>query len=222
MITPEVKSRALADVGDAFAHFVNEARNFAFMVNGDWPRDDDFTFAHEEIAGEGDDVRQEVDKKYAAQPDVVIDEADHGAGDEPSALEACEDEAVGVSEAGFRREFLDEGVHGGPEHPEAGGDQHAHEVDLPERGFAEQGEHGDGQHDEAAGGVEEHDEMAAVLAVNDYAAEGKKQHGRDGLKHEHEAERGFRVCPLEHKPGDAGGVQATANHRDKVGGENQA
>ena len=153
---------------------------------------------------------------------MVVHEADERAGDEPSALNAGQKKSIRLHELTFRREFLDERGDGGPEHPEAGGDEGVHQIELPDLHAVAKREDGDGHNDHGAHGVEPHDEAAAIFAINDDAGEGKHEHGGNGLQNGEGAERHFRVRGFEDVPGDRGRVHPAAQHGDHVGGKDEA
>src|ERR1700722_20546159 len=111
---------------------------------------------------------------------MVVHERDNGAGDEPSALHAGEEESVRLNEFAFGREFLNERSDCGPEHPEAGGDERVHQIKFPDFYPVLEGEDGDGGDDDGANGVEEHDQTAAIFAVDDDAGEGQNHYGGQG------------------------------------------
>src|SRR5215469_17912425 len=77
------------------------------------------SFANKQITGEGDDVAGKINEQNSAEADRVVDKADHGTGNEPSALESSEQKAVGGDKMRFRSQLLDQRGDGGPEHPEA-------------------------------------------------------------------------------------------------------
>src|SRR5262249_31062477 len=105
---------------------MQEARDLALMLDGGRHAYDVASLADEEIAGEGYDVTDEVQKQHSAQADVVVHKADNCPGNQPPTLKAGQQKAVGLYEFLTWREFLDQGGHGGPEHPEPGSDQDAH------------------------------------------------------------------------------------------------
>jgi hypothetical protein len=178
--------------------------------------------AHKQVAEERSRIGGAVDEQHAAQSNVVVNESHQRPGHQPSTLHHGQQEGVGVDKLGFRGHFLDEGGDGGPEHPEAGGDQHAHQVELPGVDGAAQREHGDRQHHGAPAQVEQHHQMAAVLAIDDDAGEGQHEHaGKRGQYHQ-DAEVHFRVRLLQDGPGDGGGVHAAAQHGNHIGGEDEA
>ena len=144
------------------------------------------------------------------------------AGDEPSALHAREQKSIRLHEFAFGREFLDERGDGGPEHPEAGGDEGVHQIQLPDLHAMLKGEDGHDHNDHGAHGIQPHDQAAAVFAVDDDAGEGKHEHGGDGLQNGEGAERHFRVRGLQDVPGDGGGIHPAAQHGDHVGGKDEA
>ncbi len=123
-------------------------------------------FAHREVAEKRHDVGGNVDQQNAAQTDVVVHEADDRTGDEPSALHPCQQKRVRVHEPVLRGQFLNEGGDSRPEHPEPGGDQRVHQVELPDLHAVPEGEDGHGHDDHGAQGVEPHDQAPAVFAVN--------------------------------------------------------
>ena len=140
------------------------------------------SFADVVITNERDHVGGEVNHQYPAQPDVIVDEAHERAGDEPSPLEAGHQERVGVNVLIGRGDLLQQGVHGGPEHPEAGGNQREHGIQVPGLDGSARGEDGDHQGDAAAEKIEQQDQMPAVFAINHHAREGKQQHRGNSLQ----------------------------------------
>src|SRR5271169_1065597 len=103
----------VAEKVQAFAHFVPEAPELRLSsenVSAQFFRTqhDVASLAHGEIAEERDHVGGNVDQQHAAEADVVVHEADDGAGDEPSTLHARQKKSIRLYELAFGREFLDE------------------------------------------------------------------------------------------------------------------
>ena len=177
--------------------------------------------AHREIAEEGDPVRREIDEQNAAQADVVIDEPDNRAGNQPASLDAGQQKGVGIDEFFPRSQLLDEGGDGRPEHPETRRHQHVHQVEFPDFHFAGIGQQGHDHDDQGARGIEDHDQAAAIFAVDEDAGEGEHQHGGDRLQNGEGAESGCGVRGLQNVPGDGGRVHAAAQHGDQIGAEDE-
>ena len=152
---------------------------------------------------------------------MVVHEAHQRAGNEPSSLNPGQEKSIRLHELTFGREFLDEGRDGWPEHPEAGGDQGIHQIELPDLDAMPKREDGHRDDDRGAHSVEPHDQAAAIFAVNNHAGEGKHQHGRNGLQNGEGAERHLRVRGFEDVPGDGGRVHPAAQHGDHVGGKDE-
>ncbi len=152
---------------------------------------------------------------------MVVHESDDRSGDEPSSLNSCEKKRIRLNKFTFGCEFLDECSDGWPEHPEAGGDERIHQVELPDLHAMLEREDSHGHDDRGAHAIEPHDQDAAIFPVNEDAGERKHQHGGNGLQNGEGAERHFRVRGLEDVPGNGGRVHAAAQHGDHVGGENE-
>ena len=180
------------------------------------------SLAHGEIAQERNHVGGDIDQEHAAEADVVVHEADERAGDEPSSLHAREKKSIRLHELAFGREFLNECGDGRPEHPETGGDESIHQIELPDLHAMLKGEDAHGHNDDGAHGIEPHDEAAAIFAVDNDAGEGKHQHGGNGLQNGEGAESHFRMRGFEDVPGDRGRVHPAAQHGDHVGGKDEA
>ncbi len=89
-----------------------------------WARGRDVTFAQKEQAIGGDEVGEAVDEENSGDADVIVDEADEGAGEEHAALHADQHGGVGSGELAWRNDFLHQCVDVGPIHRGAGaGDQ---------------------------------------------------------------------------------------------------
>src|SRR5215470_87121 len=125
--------RTQFDIGDAFPQFMKEPADCAVVPRWRSHADNVASFAHKKVAEERYDVAGKVDKQNSAQADRVVDKADHGSRYQPATLETGNQETVGVHKVRLRGKFLNEGVDGGPEHPETGCDQYAHQINLPER-----------------------------------------------------------------------------------------
>ena len=177
--------------------------------------------AHREIAEEGDPVGREIDEQNAAQADVVIDESDDRAGNQPASLDAGQQKSVGIDEFFPGSQLLDEGGDGRPEHPETRRHQHVHQVEFPDFHFAGIGQQGHDHDDQGARGIEDHDQAAAIFAVDEDAGEGEHQHGGDRLQNGEGAEGDFGVRGLQNVPGDGGRVHAAAQHGDQIGAEDE-
>src|SRR5579872_1695377 len=115
----------MLEIPEAFAQFMKVESNRMCI----WRRRSlrralhgDSSFANEEVAGDRDQIGTEIEKKHATEMNMVVDEADDGAGDEPSTLNSSHEKVAGRNILRFRREFLNERSHGWPEHPEAGSD----------------------------------------------------------------------------------------------------
>src|SRR5258708_3412745 len=120
----------------SFAHLAAEALELSFsskqigaQLLG--PQHNMASLAHRGIAQECNPVGGNVAPQRAVEADMVVHEADDGAGDEPSSLHARQKKCVRLHELAFGREFLNESGNGRPKHPEARGDQRIHEVELP-------------------------------------------------------------------------------------------
>src|SRR5258706_8211502 len=169
---------------------------------------------HGEIAKERNHVCGDVDQKHAAEADVVVHEADDRTGDEPSSLDAGQKKSIRLHELAFGREFLDEGGDGRPEHPEAGGDERVHQIELPNLYSMPKREDGYGHDDHGAQGVEPHNQAAAIFAVYQDAGEGKHEHGGDWLRKGQGGESPFRVRWPQAVPVDSRPVYPTTQTRN--------
>src|SRR5258706_3780463 len=216
----------VAEKNQSFAHLANKAldgsfRSFKIMLQFRCPRHD-AALAYGEIAQERNDVGADVDQEHTAEADVFVYESDNRAGNHPSALHASQQERVRRHELAFGREFLDERGDGRPEHPEAGGDQRVHQIELPDLNAAAKGQYRDHENDDGARGVEHHDQSTAVFAVNDYAREWQHEHGGERLQNSERAQRHLRMRSLQNRPRDGSGVHAAAQHGDHVGRKNES
>ena len=128
---------------------------------------------------------------------------------------------IRLHELTFGRELLDQRRDGWPEHPEAGGDQRVHQIELPDLHAMAKREDRYGYDDHGAHGVEPHDQAAAIFAVDKDSGEGKHEHGGNGLQNGEGAERHFRVRGFEDVPGHGGRVHPAAQHGDHVGGKDE-
>src|SRR6202453_1525231 len=209
------------------AHIAPEALELSFSsenIGAQFLRAQNYvaSFAHREIAAERNHVGGNIDQQNATETDVVVHESDEGAGDEPSSLNAGQKKRVGLHELALGREFLNQRGDGWPEHPETGGDEGVHQVELPHLHPMLEREDGDGHDDQGADGVEPHDQAAAIFAINDYASEGKHEHGGNGLQNGEGTERHFRVGGFQNVPGNRGRIHPAAQHGDHVGGKDKA
>src|SRR5579864_2833993 len=102
---------------------------------------------------------------------MVVHEADDRAGNQPSSLHACEQESIRLHELTFGCEFLNERGDGGPEHPEASGDESVHQVELPDLDAMSKREDGHANDNDSAHSVKPHDQAAAIFTINDDAGE---------------------------------------------------
>ena len=152
---------------------------------------------------------------------MVVHEADDRAGDEPSSLNSGQEKSIRLHELAFGREFLDQRGDGRPEHPEAGGDESVHQIELPELHAMPKCENGHGHDDDGTHGIEPHDQAAAIFTVDQDAGEREHEHGWNGLQNGEGAERHFRVRGFEDVPGDGGRIHAAAQHGDHVGGKDE-
>jgi hypothetical protein len=152
---------------------------------------------------------------------VVVDESNDGAGHQPAPLNSCQQEGIGFNELALGCEFLDECCDGRPEHPEARGDQHVHQVELSDLDSVPERENRDCHDDDGAGGVENHDEAATVLAVDDDSGEGEHQHRRQRLQDREGAQSQLRMSCLEDVPGDGSRIHPATQHRNDIGQQNE-
>ena len=180
------------------------------------------SLTHREVTAERDHIGGNVDQQHTAEADVVVHKADDGAGNQPSSLHASQQERIGLHERPLRCEFLNQRGDGRPEHPETGGHQRVHQIELPDLHVVPKRENGDGYDDDRAHGVEPHDEAAPVFAIDQDAGEGKHEHGGQRLQHRELSQRHLRVRGLQNVPGDRGRVHPAAQHRDHVGREHKA
>jgi hypothetical protein len=127
-----------------------------------------------------------------------------------------------VHEPVLGRQFLNESGDGRPEHPETGGDQRIHQVELPDLHAMPEREDGHRHNDHGAHGVEPHHQPPAVFAVNDNAGEGQHEHGGNGLQNNQRAQGLFGVRGLQDVPGDGGRVHPAAQHGNQVGRKDEA
>jgi hypothetical protein len=174
------------------------------------------TFSHEGVTENRKTVRSEIDKQNSAESDVVINEADDGSGDQPSALKTRQQRGIRVREFGVGRKFLQERGDRGPEHPEARRNQNVHDEDVPDLDVVRCGQDGDRENDHSARSVEHHAEMATVFAIDDDSAEGQQEQRRDNLAYDEQSELLLGVSGLQDEPDDGGGIHAAAYHRDEV------
>ena len=167
----------------------------------------------------GDEVGGAIDTKNSGDADVIIDEADEGAGKEHAGLHADENRGIGAGELAGRNDFLDEGVHVGPVHGRTGASDQGHQIEMPELQVAAPGDVGDGENGESTGDVEKDAEVATVEAINENAAEERNDEARkrddDDLPADgHGGMRGGHDVPAH-----ADEVHAAAEERNEHRGE---
>ena len=213
--------RTLPDIGNAFAQFVGEAGKLAFMDGLRGDAHGVASSADEQIAGEREHVAGEIEKEHAAQANGVVNKSHDGAGDQPAALHSGDEKAVGLQKCGFRCEFLNQRRDCGPEHPEAGGHQNAHQINFPQRRHSAIREYGHGKNDQCAAGVEGHHQPPAVFTINHHACEGKHQQSGNGLQHEQRAQSDLGVGGLQDVPGHGSRIHSAAHHGDEIGREDE-
>ena len=162
------------------------------------------SFTHCEVAEKRHDIGRNVDQQNAAQPDVVVHEADDGACEEPSTLHTGHQKSIGMHEPVFRREFLNERGDRRPEHPEAGSDQCVHQIEFPDLHAMQEREDSDRHDNHGAQRIEPHHQAPAVFPVDNYAGERQHEHGGNGLQNHQHSQRLFGVRGLQNVPGHGG------------------
>ena len=112
--------------------------------------------------------------------------------------------------------------HRWPEHPESGGHQRVHQVQLPEAHFARKGQHGNDEDDQSARAIEKHYEMATIFAVDDDTGEWQHQQRRDRLQDDYCPQRHLRMRDLKDVPDNGGSVHAAPQHGDQIGDKDES
>src|SRR5947209_15620907 len=176
----------MPQISKALSQFVQIAidgmRMFQFRYDSLGASHGDAALANEQVAGDRDGVGAEVEQQYSTQVKMVVDESNDPARDQPSALHARHEEVTRSYILRFGRELLNERGHRWPEHPESGGHQRVHQVQLPEAHFARKGQHGNDEDDQSARAIEKHYEMATIFAVDDDTGEWQHQQRRERLQ----------------------------------------
>src|SRR5208282_5631818 len=159
-----------AQESEPFAHLAQEATDRGFsrgkiMAQFDRAREHMPPLTHGEVAGKRNDVGADVDEQHSAESDMFIDKSDQGTGNEPATLNSGEKKGIRLHERALRGQFLNERGDGRPEHPEAGGDERVHQIELPYLDAVENGEDGDYEDDDRAQGIEPHHEAPPVFTI---------------------------------------------------------
>src|SRR5207248_8284163 len=131
------------------------------------------SLAYGEIAQERDHISADIDQQHATQANPVVNESNHRTSNEPAALNSGHQKRVRMNELVLGSELLNECADSRPEHPEAGGHQHVHQVELPYLYLACKGENRDHENDDGSNGVQHHDQPPTVFAVDNHARKGE-------------------------------------------------
>src|SRR5437763_17030097 len=99
------------DVNNSFTQLIKEAAELSFIQMSGRHRDCVASFADEQITSKGEHITGAINDEHSAQTDRVVDKSNHGSGNQPSALQSRNQQAIGLDEFRFRRQLLDESIH---------------------------------------------------------------------------------------------------------------
>src|SRR5579863_1047979 len=131
-----------------------------------------------------DEVGQAVHAENAGDAGVVIGEADQRSGEQHAGLYADNHRSVGAGELAGGNDFLHQRVDVGPVHGGAGADNQRDEIEVPEFEVAAPRNVRCGEDGDTTGEIQYDAEVAAVVAVDQHAADERNQQARRG-RHNH-------------------------------------
>src|SRR6266481_1497249 len=170
-------------------------------------------------APRGDEVCQAIDAKYSGDACAIVDETDQRAGEEHSGLHANQYGSVGAGKLALGHHFLDQRVDVSPIHGGAGAGDERDEIEMPQFEMSAPGDVGGGKNGNSPREIEDDAEVAAVVAVNEYAADKGNQQPRSGRNDHLVADLDGGMRKSEDVPADAGEVHSAAKkgneHREE-------